>query len=82
MPLLHTVHVDHLKHCYAFEGKDNWVINPQYVPKDHPRLHPKDKDTELDEILSQEGEDNIDREDYPPLIFIDPFLLLSLVNAW
>ena len=22
-----TVHVDHLKRCFAFEGKDNWVIN-------------------------------------------------------
>ena len=58
----HTVHVDHLKPCFAFEGRDNWVKNPDYVPKAHPRSSPKDRDLEMDEILSQEGDDDIDRE--------------------
>ena len=57
-----TVHVDHLKRCYAFEGKDNWVINPQYIPVGPPRPNQKDTDHGLDEILSQEGEDALDRE--------------------
>ena len=58
----HTVHVDHLKHCYAFEGKDNWIINPDFVPAGPPKTNQKDTDMGLDDILSQEGEDALDRE--------------------
>ena len=55
-----TVHVDHLKPCYAWETRDNWIKNPNYKVRDRPRPDPEDRDNDLDEILSQEGEDAVD----------------------
>ena len=55
-----TVHVDHLKPCYACETKENWITNPNYVARGQPHPDPEDRDDDLDEILSLEGEDAVD----------------------
>ena len=57
---LHLVHVDHLKHCFAYEGRDNWVLNPNCIPIGPVRAGPSDEADELADILSQEGEDDLD----------------------
>ena len=59
-----TVHVDYLKPCFACEEHDNWVKNPDFkVPPGRPRTDPDEGEMDdLDEILSQEGQDDLDRE--------------------
>ena len=59
-----TVHVDHLKKCFSWADRDNWVKNPDYQdPRDPHQLDPYSRETEMDEILSYEGEDDFDFED-------------------
>ena len=68
-----TVHVDHLKKCFAWQDHDNWVKNPNYKdPRNPTRVDPIMREPEMDLILSQEGEDDFDLEDLlhdkpPPL---------------
>ena len=66
-----TVHVDHLKKCFSYADRDNWIKNPNYQdPRDPHHLDPYGRETEMDEILSYEGEDDFDLEallqDKPP----------------
>ena len=55
-----TIHVDDLKPCYAWKFRENWITNLNYVARDQPRPDPEDRDDDLDEILSQEGEDAVE----------------------
>ena len=58
------VHVDHLKKCFSWESRDNWIKNPDYKdPRNPARTDPLMRQAEMDQILSQEGEDDFDMED-------------------
>ena len=59
-----TVHVDHLKKCFSWADRDYWIKNPNYQdPRDPHHLDPYSRETEMDEILSYEGEDDFELED-------------------
>ena len=58
------VHVDHLKKCYSWQARDNWIKNPDYKdPRNPTRTDPLMKQAEMDQILSQEGEDDFDMDE-------------------
>ena len=57
-----TVHVDHLKVCHGYAERKNWVLDPSFIPAEK-RVEPDEApDSEMADILDQEGEDDFDRK--------------------
>ena len=50
--------------AFSWQTRDNWIKNPDYKdPRNPTRTDPLMKQAEMDQILSQEGEDDFDMED-------------------